>query len=95
VGSLPGSTESAVCRKRSIRNLGDPCCSFPSVRARAIHPPKAGQVGRTETRVGRPKAARESDQPTVLGDGKADHMGKGLAGRRSLYRQHGPDAEGR
>jgi len=33
-------------------------------------------------------AARESDQPKVLGDGRADHMGKGLTGIRSLQRKH-------
>jgi hypothetical protein len=29
VRSLPGSTKSVVCGKRSNRNLGDPCCSTP------------------------------------------------------------------
>jgi len=35
-----------------------------------------------------PKAIRESDQLIVLGDGKADHEGKGLTGIRSLQRKH-------
>jgi len=40
-------------------------------------------------------AARESDQPIVLRDGRAVHKGKALTGIRSLYRKHGPDTEGR
>ena len=38
---------------------------------------------------------RESDQPIVLGDGRAVHRGKGLAGIRSLQRKHLPDMQGR
>jgi hypothetical protein len=37
-----------------------------------------------EKEKGKPKASRESDSPTVLRDGKADHMGKGRTGIRSL-----------
>ena len=34
------------------------------------------------------EANRESDQLTVLRDGKADHVGKGLTGIRNLQRKH-------
>jgi RNA-directed DNA polymerase len=43
---------------------------------------------------GQPKTGEESDQLTVLGGGKADHKGKGLAGTRSLQRKHHPDKKG-
>src|SRR5437867_7361867 len=33
---------------------------------------------------------RESDQPIVLGDGRADHRGKGLTEVRSWQRKHCP-----
>ena len=38
---------------------------------------------------------RESDQPIVLGDGSAEHMGKGLTDVRSLQRKHCPARKGR
>ncbi len=38
---------------------------------------------------------RESDHTIVLGDGRADHMGKGVTELCSLQRKHGPDKEGR
>lgn len=57
--------------------------------------PRSEQVGGTKGQVGKPKATRESDQLIVLGDGRADHEGKGLTGIRSLRRQHQPDEEGR
>jgi len=40
---------------------------------------------------GEPMVIRESDQPIVLRDGRADHMGKGLTGVRSLKRKPVPD----
>jgi len=42
----------------------------------------------------KPKAVRESDRPILLGDGNADHMGKGPAGTRSRRREHAPDMKG-
>lgn len=36
------------------------------------------------------KIVEKSDWPIVLGDGKADHMGKGSAVVRSLQRKHKP-----
>ena len=33
----------------------------------------------------------KSDQLVVLGDGNADHMGKGLTNTRSQQRKQGPD----
>src|SRR2546426_11305409 len=40
-------------------------------------------------------ARRESDQLIVLGDGRADHRGKGLTGVRSWHRKHCPARKGR
>ncbi len=40
-------------------------------------------------------AYRESDHTIVLGDGRADHMGKGVTGLCSLQRKHGPAKKGR
>ena len=44
------------------------------------------QVGEFDRKIELPMTSRESDQPTVLGDGRAVHMGKGLTGIRSLHR---------
>ena len=49
---------------------------------------KAGRLGGEED--GPARSDGESDQPVVLGDGRADHVGKGLTGVRSLRRKHGP-----
>ena len=38
---------------------------------------------------------RESHQLIVLGDGRADHMGKGLTEVRSWQRKHCPARKGR
>jgi len=38
---------------------------------------------------------RESDHTIVLGDGRADHVGKGVTELCSPQRKHGPDMEGR
>jgi len=38
---------------------------------------------------------RESDQPIVLGDGRAAHMGKGLTEVRRWHRKHCPAKKGR
>jgi len=53
------------------------------------------QVGFSEQKEGESKVVRESDQPVVLGDGRAVHMGKGLTEIRSLQRKHCPDMKGR
>jgi hypothetical protein len=42
-----------------------------------------------------PKAIRESDQSIVLRDGRAVHMGKGLAEIRNSKRKHTLDMKGR
>jgi hypothetical protein len=60
---LPGSTKSVGCVERSVRNLGDPGGTWE--RTRKAEPKR---------QVGKPKAARESDQPIVLRDGRADHV---------------------
>ena len=69
--------------ERDDRNLGDPIGSFR----------KGGRACREVE--SRPKADWESDQLIVLGDGKADHVGKGLTGIRSLQRKHEPNKEDR
>ena len=38
-------------------------------------------------------AAWESDRSIVLGDGKADHMGKGTTGLRNPQRKHDADTK--
>jgi len=52
---LPGSTKSVGSVERSVRNLGDPGSTWAMNR-------KADSKRQVE----KPKAARESDQPTVL-----------------------------
>lgn len=47
---------------------------------------KVKQVGAFDRKIESPMTSRESDQPTVLGDGRAVHTGKGLTGIRSLHR---------
>ena len=76
---LPGSTKSVVCVERSVRNLGSPVNSWAS---------NSGRPNRQQK--GRPMVCRVADQPVVLGDGSADHKGKGLTGIRSLQRKHEP-----
>ena len=73
---LPGSTKSMVCVKRNEQELGRP----------RWFPLQAGRPFREKEEW--PKANGESDQPTVLRDGKADYVGKGLTGIRSLQRKH-------
>lgn len=51
---------------------------------------KWGLVGMEERKTAMPEAKGESDQPIVLGDGRAEHEGKGLTGVRSLKRKHEP-----
>ena len=46
------------------------------------------QVGEFDRKIESPTTSRESDQPIVLGDGRAVHRGKGLTGIRSLHREH-------
>ena len=48
------------------------------------YPPQVEQVGRPKEKVGELMAFRESDQSILLRDGRAVHMGKGLAEVRSL-----------
>jgi hypothetical protein len=40
-------------------------------------------------------ATRASEPLRVLGDGRADHPGKGRTGIRSVHRKHGPNMQGR
>ena len=47
-----------------------------------------------QSQEGQPKTGEDSDQPIVLGGGKADRVGKGLAGTRNLQREHHPDKKG-
>ena len=42
-----------------------------------------------------PRICGESDQLIVLGDGRADHKGKGLTGIRNWQRKHCPAKKGR
>ena len=67
---------------------------FLSLCALVLSTTKGVQVGRTETTSREADDRRESDQPIVLGDGRAVHMGKGLTGIRSLQRKHSPDMKG-
>ena len=56
--------------------------------------PEPGRRAEPLQRAKQPKAARESDHPIVLRDGRADHMGKGVTVIRSLQRQLAPDKVG-
>ena len=56
---------------------------------------KGLQVGGSETSSREADDRRESDQPIVLRDGRAVHMGKGLTGSRSPQRKPFPDMKGR
>lgn len=56
--------------------------------------PETGRRAEPLEREKQPKAARESDHPIVLRDGRADHMGKGVTVIRSLQRQLAPDKVG-
>ena len=61
------------------------------------NPPDTPDTGRRAEPLRRgkqPKAARESDHLIVLGDGRADHMGKGVTVIHSLQRQLAPDKVG-
>ena len=44
---------------------------------------------------GHPIDHEASDRPILLRGGRADHMGKGATGLRSLQRKHEPDKEDR
>lgn len=92
---LPGSTlERGMCREKR-QELGRPERFLGRLLARVVYPQWSEQVGRTETTSRRANGLRGSDQPTVLGDGKAVHTGKGLTGSRSLHRKPSPDMQGR
>ena len=56
--------------------------------------PEAGRRAEPLQRAKQPKAARESDHPIVLRDGRADHMGKGVTVIHSLQRPLAPDKVG-
>ena len=59
---LPGSTKSVGYVERSVENLRGPGGSWE-------------ETGRPlQAQEGEPKASRESDQPIVLGDGRAVHV---------------------
>lgn len=73
---LPGSTKSMACVERDGQELGRP----------EWLPRRAGRLFREKE--GQSKAIRESDQPIVLRDGRADYKGKGLTVIRSLQRKH-------
>jgi hypothetical protein len=85
---LPGSTKSVACVKRNVKNLGDPLGScLLAVHWVVIHHSRdAGRLIETTSREA--DDLRESDQPTVLGDGNTAHTGKGLTEVRSLQRKH-------
>src|SRR3990172_9260032 len=86
---LPGSTKSVACMERNVQNT-----SAGSVQAWETRRAPVGlcigcahhsqQVGRSETTSRETISPWESDQPIVLRDGSAGHMGKGLTGIRSL-----------
>ena len=79
---LPGSTiERGMCQKKRLRTWETR--KVPETSASG-YPPQVEQVGRPKEKVGELMAFRESDQTTVLRDGKAVHAGKGLTGVRSL-----------
>ena len=71
---LPGF-EAVACIQRSDRELGRPVCLPVRGRIRQL----------TE---GDPMGGQESDPLIVLGDGRADHMGKRWAGRISWQSTH-------
>jgi hypothetical protein len=75
---LPGSTKSVAYIERNAQELGSPEWFLK-------------QVGQFETSSRKANDPRESDQPIVLGDGRAVHMGKRLTGSRSLHRKPSPD----
>jgi hypothetical protein len=83
-----------MCREKR-QELGRPERFLGRLLARVVYPQWSEQVGRTETTSRRANGLRGSDQPTVLGDGKAVHTGKGLTGSRSLHRKPSPDMQGR
>jgi len=66
--------------REALKNLGDPSRS----------PEHNGVERCNETEADR-RREWESDRSTVLGDGRADHMGKGATEQRSPHRKH--DAE--
>ena len=84
---LPGSTKSVACVERNAQELGRPEMFLK-------------KVGQTETSSRKAEGPRGSDQPIVLGDGRAVHtqhlrfcagVGKRLTGSRSLHRKPSPD----
>jgi hypothetical protein len=92
---LPGSAlERGMCREKR-QELGRSEGLLGRLLAWVVYPQWSEQVGRTETTSRRAKGLRESDQPTVLGDGRAVHMGKGLTGIRNSQRKHKSDMQGR
>lgn len=56
--------------------------------------PGTGRRAEPLRREKQPKAARESDHPILLRDGRADHMGKGVTVMHRLQRQLAPDKVG-
>lgn len=77
--------------ERNARNLGDLSPSSAGEQARQEARRKAGRGERRQAKRGPLKKAGGSDLSIVLRDGRADHMGKGEAGVRSLNRKHDPD----
>jgi len=83
---LPGSVlKRGMCREKR-QELGRPERFLLRLLARVVHPLQR-QVGRTETSSRKAEDHRESDQLTLLRDGRAVHMGKGLTEVRSLQRR--------
>src|SRR5215831_6593572 len=75
--SPSGSTKTAACLQRSVREHGRPEPFLCDLWAEACHDqPNEGVAGRV----------RESDPPIVVGDGNADHMAKGRAEEQSQQR---------
>jgi hypothetical protein len=66
----------------------------PSWSLKRHDTPATGRHAEPLQRTKQPKAARESDHPIVLRDGRADHMGKGVTVIHRLQRQLTPDNVG-
>jgi hypothetical protein len=82
VWSLPGS-KSVARTDRGTQGLGRP------------RPASVTRTSALERKRGRVRPSWESDCSILLGDGKADHMGKGATRMRTPHRKHGTDMQGR